>query len=139
LSQKSSPVSRYARTAVIVAVLALALAWLALPGSLRQQGGWLALGWALMSLGHVAGGCWMAARHGRPGSGFLVALGTSMIGRFVMAIAGGVATWFAGEAAAVAYVAGLGLGFVPLQTLESVWFLRASRTGAATSGPALQG
>jgi len=138
LSHNASPV-RYARAALVVAAASLAIGWLALPAALRQQGGWLVLGWAAMSLGHVAGGSWMAARHGRPGSGFLVALGASMFGRFLLAIAGGVAAWFAGEAAAVAYVAGLGLGFVPLQSLESVWFLRASRARAAASGPASHG
>jgi hypothetical protein len=130
-------VRRYVTAATVVALVALGAGWLLLPGSLVARIGWLALGWALMAVGHVAGGAWMVARHGSAGSAFLVAMGSSMFLRFTLAVAGAVAAWFAGESAAFAYVAGLGLGFVPLQVLDSVWFLKAVRaraTSAATQG-----
>lgn len=88
---------------------------------------WSLLGWAVMAVSGVGAGVWMARVHGRPGTGFLLALGTGMLARLFGAAAG--ALWAAqhGVEAVWAYLAGLSAGYLPLQAFESVWFLRRTR------------
>jgi len=88
---------------------------------------WSMLGWLVMALTGVLGGARMATHHGRPGSGFIVALGTCMLARLFASAAGAVAAALSGSGAVWPYLVGLGVGFLPLQIYEVGWFLRRSR------------
>jgi hypothetical protein len=91
---------------------------------------WSLLGWLVMALTGVLGGSWLTAAHGRPGSRFIVALGTCMLARLFGSAAGAVAAVLAGGGAVWPYVAGLGVAFLPLQVFEVGWFLRRGRHAA---------
>ncbi|HKQ62325.1 MAG TPA: hypothetical protein VJS92_13620, partial [Candidatus Polarisedimenticolaceae bacterium] len=86
--------------------------------------GWSLLGWASTGFTGVAGGAWMAARHGTQGAGFMVAMGTSMLARLLLAAAGAFTAATQGAQAAGAYAAGLAAGYLPLQVFEARWFLK---------------
>jgi hypothetical protein len=85
-------------------------------------GPWAVLGSGLIVVVSVATGTWLVAQHGRPGWGFLAALGAGVVGRLVASAAGGAAVAFAGGDAACAYATGLVAAFVPLQAVELAWF-----------------
>lgn len=89
---------------------------------------WMLLGLLIMSATGIAGGAWLAARHGGPGSGFLAALGVCMLARFGLSAGGALAAAARGPEPAWSYMAGLGLGYFPLQGFEIVWFLRGARS-----------
>ena len=89
---------------------------------------WSLLGWLVMTATGVAGGGWMAAVHGRPGSVFIVALVGCMLTRLFASGWGAWAATAVGSEAAWPYVIGLGAGFVPLQVFETGWFLTRSRS-----------
>jgi hypothetical protein len=91
---------------------------------------WSLLGWLVMALTGVLGGSWLAAAHGRPGSRFIVALGTCMLARLFGSAAGAVAAALSGGGAVWPYLAGLGVTFLPLQVFEVGWFLRKGRRTA---------
>ncbi len=118
---------RYALGASAVAVVFGALLWVAV----RPRGTtwivWSGLGWGMLAVLSVAGGAWLAAEHGKPGSGFVKALGTGMLARLFAAVIGAIGAAQSGDGAAWAYLAGVIAGFVPLQVFEVVWFYRESR------------
>jgi hypothetical protein len=123
-------VLRYLRAACAVAAvagaLALAAAWL--EGSAGRA--WLLFGWTPMAALGLAGGLWVAARHGRPGPGFIVALLAGMLARLAVAGTGVGLAAFAGGTALRAHLEGLALGFVPLQVHEALFFWREVRAPA---------
>jgi hypothetical protein len=124
----SGAARQYARGAAAVAAASAVALSLAVLGPLAGQGRWAAMGWGGMVVIGVAGGAWLAARHGQRGSGFLVAFGAGMLTRLVVI---GIGSWFAaltGGAALGAFLVGLGLGFAPLLIYEVVWFYREGRT-----------
>jgi len=90
------------------------------------------LGWLAMSVVGVAGGWWLVARHGSAAAAFLRAMGICMLARLVVAAAGAFGARAVGAAPAYAYLAGLAAGYLPVQALEMVWFLRRDRFHAAT-------
>lgn len=119
--------ARYGLWSGLVAVAALPVVGLSVERGPALA--WGVAGWGAMALAGVAGGAWLAARHGGASRAFLVALGTTMGARATLGVAGALA---AGRAGALgAYVAGLVAGYAPLQAFEMLWFLRAGRTGAA--------
>jgi len=89
---------------------------------------WLGLGWLAAALPGVGGGAWLAGRFGRPGAGFLVALGVAMGWRFVAVAAGVAAALRAGDPAPWTFLLGFGAGFLPLAVFEVVWFSRRAKT-----------
>lgn len=122
-----------AASAVGVAAGAVALAATEAAGG---SGPWALAGWGPMAgIGLGSGGA-MAARHGRPGSGFLAALVAGMLSRLTVAAALGLVATRAGEPALLSYVAGLAAGFLPLQAFEVVWFYRAARAARPSGGEA---
>lgn len=118
---------RYAMWAALTAV-ASAAALLPLGLALGSRGRlWLFGGWSAMALLGLAGGYWMTVVHGRAGADFLVALGTCMLARLVVAAVGAFIAAGAGMSAVWPYLAGLAVGFVSMQLLEVGWFLRRAR------------
>jgi len=90
---------------------------------------WSPAGWlAATAIGLVAGAA-LARLHGSPGWGFVVAMLAGMLARFVALGAGGVWAAVTGRTALVAFVAGFGAGFVPLQLHEAVFLRRGAGAG----------
>jgi hypothetical protein len=85
---------------------------------------WSLLGWLLTALAGVAGGLWLATRHGTRGTGFLVAVGVCMLARLILFVAGPIAVAPRGVEAALACVVGLFAGYVPTQAAEVIWIAR---------------
>jgi hypothetical protein len=96
---------------------------------------WGGLAWFLLASLGVAGGAWLAAEFGKPGTGFLKALGVGMLAR-LFATAGGLACarFLGSEEAPWAFLAGVATGFVPLQLFEVAWFYRAGRRLQPSAG-----
>ena len=90
--------------------------------------GWTALGWVVPAAGGVAGGAWIAREHGRPGSGFVVAMGSAMILRSAAALGVLALALKAGKGAHVPCLVGLAAGFVPQMLFEVAWFHRRGRS-----------
>lgn len=88
---------------------------------------WAGLGWALACLLGLAGGAWLAALHGTPGSAFLVALGVGLLARLGVLTLAAVAAALAGNSAIGSYGLGLGFGFVAMLAYEAAWFVLADR------------
>jgi len=88
---------------------------------------WSMTGWAIMAVTGVVTGLWMVRVHGKPGSGFLAAMGTGMLARLFLSA--GVALWAAqhGIEYVWAFLAGLVTGYLPLQAFEVAWFFREAR------------
>ncbi len=95
---------------------------------------WAVVGWGVMALAGVAGGAWIVSRHGRPGSGFLVAVGACMLARLFAGAAAAVAAASAGMSAVWAFLAGAGVTYVALQVFELSWFLRHPAPQARRAG-----
>jgi len=120
----SAPAARrYLREAVVIGVLtglALGAAAAILGGAWKTWGpaGWL----AATAIGLVAGAA-LVRSHGSPSWGFIVAMLAGMLARLVALAAGGVWAAWTGRTALVAFVAGFGVGLVPLQVHEA-FFLR---------------
>ena len=115
-------VRQYAVGASTVAVAFGALLWVAV----RSRGAtwivWSGVGWGLLAVLGVVGGAWLAAEHGKPGSGFLKALGVSMLARLFAAATGAIGAAQTGDGAPWAYLVGV---FTPL--IET--FSRPVRSG----------
>jgi len=130
----SAPAARrYLREAVVIGVLtglALGAAAAILGGAWKTWGpaGWL----AATAIGLVAGAA-LARSHGSPGWGFFVAMLAGMLAHFVALAAGGVWAAWTGRTALVAFVAGFGAGFVPLQIHEAC-FLRRGQGASGLDG-----
>jgi len=88
---------------------------------------WSMTGWAIMAVIGFTTGLWMVRVHGKPGSGFLAAMGAGMLARLFISAA--VALWAArhGIEYVSAYLAGLFTGYLPLQAFEVTWFFREAR------------
>ena len=88
---------------------------------------WSMGGWAIVAAVGVITGLWMVRVHGKPGSGFLAAMGTGMLARLFLTAA--VALWAAqhGIEYVWAFLAGLVAGYLPLQAFEVTWFFREAR------------
>jgi len=86
--------------------------------------GWSLAGWGLMAATGVAGGVWIVSRHGDPGPGFLVAVGTCMLARLFAGAALTVAAAAAGMSAVWAFLTAATATYVVLQLFEVSWFLR---------------
>jgi len=89
--------------------------------------GWAVAGWLPMAVIGVAGGMWLNHKHGKPGAGFLIALGTCMLARLIVAAGGVIVALSRQPDLFWPYLAGLGAGYLPLQVFESVWFARRAR------------
>ena len=85
---------------------------------------WALLGWGLMSFAGLSGGAWLAREHGRPGTGFVVAMGTSMLARLFAAGTSLAGALLSGDGSYRACLVGLAAGYVPLQVFEILWFYR---------------
>ena len=107
--------------AVGLAVLPLALS----RGSVALQ--WGVSGWLIMAVTGMAGGVWMILKHGKQGSGFLVALGTCMLARLFASAAGAFGAMQQGMEAVWPYIVGLCAGYLPLQLYELWWFVSSAR------------
>ena len=95
------------------------------PGGGLVAVGWGLTGWAITAWIGVVGGVWLVARHGEPGPAFLIAMGTCMLSRLLLAVVGAVlAATLGGAGAVYPYVAELAAGFLPVQILETGWFMR---------------
>ena len=88
---------------------------------------WSMAGWAIMAVVGVITGLWMVRVHGKPGSGFLAAMGTGMLARLFLSAA--VALWAAQQGIEYvwAFLTGLFTGYLPLQAFEVAWFFREAR------------
>ena len=114
---------------VIALVSGAALAWF---GSARGEGflRWSLLGWLVMASIGVVGGVWAVRVHGRPGAGFIVAIGTCMLARLFASALGAWGAARHGMPAVWPYLTGLTAGYVPLQLFELGWFVRRAREGS---------
>lgn len=111
---------------LLAMLLALGLTW-AIRSRSRDELVFALLGWAVVALTAVVGGSWIANRHGRAGTGFLLALQSCMLARLALAAGGAFVAWKAGDDAVRAFLIGLVVGFLPLQTFEIVWFYRRTQ------------
>jgi hypothetical protein len=130
----SAPAARrYLREAVVIGVAT----GLALGAAATIAGGvwkiWGPAGWlAATAIGLVAGAA-LVRSHGSPGWGFVVAMLAGMLARFVALAAGGVWAAWTGRTALVAFVAGFGAGFVPLQVHEAIFLRRGQEASGLDS------
>jgi hypothetical protein len=90
---------------------------------------WAALGFAATAVPGLAAGAFLVRQHGRPGAGFVVALGAGMIARLLLGAAVASAAAWSDHAARTAAVAGLAAGFLPVMLFESLWFARSQAAG----------
>ena len=129
-----SAAGRYAiwSGAVTLAAALLILAFAAAEGWAPAR--WSLLGWAIMAVTGVGGGAWVVRRHGDPGPGFLLALGTCMLARLIASALGAATAAVYGMEAVWPYLAGLVATFLPLQIFEMSWFLRQTRRAARSTG-----
>jgi hypothetical protein len=97
---------------------------------------WGGLGWGLMTAIGLSSGAWLAAAHGKSGSGFLAAMVAGILGRIAATLAGAAAAASAGRGSLWAYFVGLGSGFAPLMVYEMAFFYRAGRRAGAGRGGA---
>jgi hypothetical protein len=95
---------------------------------------WGPAGWLVATAIGLAAGAALARLHGSPGWGFVVAMLAGILARFVAVAAGGVWAALTGRTALVAYVAGFGAGFVPLQVHEGFFLRRGSRAPGKVVG-----
>jgi len=95
---------------------------------------WGISGWLIMAVTGLAGGIWIVNKHGKQGSGFLVALGTCMLARLFASAAGAFGAALQGMEAVWAYIAGLSAGYLPLQLFEIWWFVRSARRTTTSEG-----
>lgn len=124
------PAGRFLMLGVAIAGLSgTILGWSASPrgeGFLR----WSMLGWLLMTAIGICGGVWTVRVHGRPGAGFVIAVGSCMLARLFASALGAWGAVRHGMPAVWAYLAGLTVGYVPLQLFELGWFVRRVKGGA---------
>ena len=118
---------RFAAICVLIAVVTgIAVYAVAVPRG-AEIVRWSMTGWAIMVVIGVISGLWMVRVHGKPGSGFLAAMGTGMLARLFLSTAA--ALWAAQHG--IEYVwsllAGLVSGYLPLQAFEVAWFFREAR------------
>jgi hypothetical protein len=88
---------------------------------------WALAGWGSAAVIGVVGGSWLAAWHGRPGWGFVVALLAGMLARLLAVGSGAALAALAADGAPWVFAGGFAAGFIPLQVWEAVFFQRASR------------
>ena len=91
---------------------------------------WSLLGWVVMASIGVVGGVWAVRAHGRPGAGFIVAIGTCMLARLFASALGAWGAARHGMPAVWPYLTGLTAGYVPLQLFELGWFVRGIKGGS---------
>jgi len=115
---------RYAWRAAVIAIASGALACVLLAPLDFARARFLLASWGALSAIGIAGGAALARWHGSPGPGFVVALGSAMILRSIVALGLLVGALRAGGGAYVPCLAGLIAGFVPQQVFEIVWFGR---------------
>lgn len=89
---------------------------------------WALAGWLPAAAIGLGGGAWLAAAHGRAGSAFLAALGTSTAARFASLAVGTVLALRSGRPAAGAFLTGFGVVFAAFSVFEWLWFTRAARS-----------
>jgi hypothetical protein len=117
----------------IVAAAGAALLPLAIArGTVALQ--WGLAGWLVMAITGLAGGIWLVWKHGKQGSGFLVALGTCMLARLFASAAGAFGAAMQGMEAVWPYLIGLVAGYIPLQLFEIWWFVRSARRATLSEG-----
>jgi hypothetical protein len=94
---------------------------------------WGPAGWlAATGIGFVVGVA-LVRYHGSPSWGFIVAMVAGILARLVTLAAGGIWAAWTGRAALLAFVAGFGAGFVPLQVHEA-FFLRRGHGAPGLDG-----
>ncbi len=94
---------------------------------------WAALGWAAAAVPGMVFGTWLARRHGTPGTGFVVAMGTGILVRFVTVLGSLAFVLNRGGGLQRPWLAGLVAGYVPLQLFELAWFVRRGRRWTAVA------
>jgi len=121
---KRGAASRYALASGAGALVAgLVVLFVAAPrGQVTLAAGLAA--WLVTSLAGVAGGAWLVFRHGRPDSGFPLALAACMGLRLILFVAGPLAAAPLGSEAVWAVLGGLFAGYLPPQATEVLWFAR---------------
>ncbi len=114
--------------AIALAVGLPLLPWALAEGPVAVQ--WGVSGWLVMAVTGMAGGVWLVLKHGKRGSGFLVALGTCMLARLFASAAGAFGAAQQGMEAVWPYIVGLIAGYLPMQLFELWWFVRVARRAA---------
>ena len=82
----STTARAFAWRATLVALLGGAAAAALAAGRPPADRVWVLLGWGVLAVAGTLGGAWLASEHGKPGSGFLVALGAGVAARFRAAL-----------------------------------------------------
>lgn len=118
---------RYIIIGATVSVVALAAAVSVVVTRFPEALYWALGGWAIMAVVGIADGAWLARRHGKPGTGFLLALVVGMLVRLVLVCGGTALALMNGGQAPWGFLAGVVTGFVPLQVFGVVWFLRRAK------------
>lgn len=93
---------------------------------------WLLAGALPMALIGVVGGGLVARQFGRPGSAFIVAVGSCILIRLLTALFGMLAVKIWGSEGLLPYLVGMALMFAAMQLFEIVWFYR---TGISPAFP----
>ncbi|MDH3626543.1 MAG: hypothetical protein OEV00_13350 [Acidobacteriota bacterium] len=98
---------------------------------------WVAVGALPMAVIGVVGGTFTARCLGRPGSAFIVAVGSCILTRLATALVGAVAMRIWGGSGLQPYLIGLAVMFAAMQIFEIVWFYRhgiqLAKTASASS------
>ncbi|ANM29167.1 hypothetical protein ABI59_05495 [Acidobacteria bacterium Mor1] len=103
-------------------VVAATIAILAWPHAIV----WAVLGAAATGFVGLFGGVRMAQLQGVPDHGFLATMFFTMAARVMVGGLGALAATLAGADAVLAYVTGLGCGFVPFAAFEIHWFMKTT-------------
>jgi hypothetical protein len=118
---------RFAAGALAVSMGCGAAAWVAFRPDASSGLAWAAVGWGMMAAIGLASGTWLAMAHGRTGPGFLAAIVAGILGRLAATLGGALAAAREGRLSLWAFLVGLGVGFVPLQVYETVFFFVEGR------------
>lgn len=127
-------IRRLASSFFVCAALTAAVSAAAAFAVLRSASPWTLCGFAAMAIPSLASGAWMARSHGRPGAGFVLALGTGVTLRILLLTIVVVAAARQGRGELTQTLAGLAFGFVPLMVFELVWLARRTRPLALPAG-----
>jgi uncharacterized membrane protein YeaQ/YmgE (transglycosylase-associated protein family) len=117
---------RFAASCLLIAVVTGAVVYAVTAPRGAEIVRWCMTGWAVIAVVGVVSGVLMVRLHGKPGAGFLAAMGTGMVGRLVLSAAA--ALWAAqhGIEYVWALLAGIVSAYLPLQAFEVIWFFRES-------------
>jgi hypothetical protein len=127
-------IRRFASSFVVGASVTAVVSAVASYAVLGSFSPWTTYGLAAMAIPGLTSGMWLARSHGRPGAGFIVALGTGMTLRIALLSIVVAAAARQGNTELTQTLTGVVFGFVPLTVFELVWLAKRTRPARAAAG-----